>query len=111
MMTEQIELAMQVCADDPPTGQRTLRSLLDEDGEGFIRAALALRSHPDAPGYGELMKLLARSDELVRKLCDPDSFTREASVELARQMVQFEPQLDTKLVRLLPGREGTASDP
>src|SRR5260370_19854081 len=109
-MTEQIELAMQVCADDRPAGRLALQSLMDEDRATFLRAALALRSDPDAAGYEELMKLLAQSDELARQLCDPDSFTREASIELARQMGQFEPQLDTKLVRLLPGRDGAVSD-
>src|SRR5713226_10729625 len=105
MMTEQIELAMQVCADDRRTGQRTLRSLMSENREGFIEAALALESRPDAPGYEDLMKLLAQSDELVSQLCNPDAFTREASIELARQIVPLESQLDTKLVRLLPVRE------
>ena len=109
MMTEQIELAMQVCADDRPTGQRTLRSLMSENREGFIEAALALESRPDAPGYEDLMKLLAQSDELVSQLCNPDAFTREASIELARQIVPFESQLDTKLVRLLPVREAANS--
>ena len=106
MTTEQIELAMQVCTDDSPGGERTLRSLMDEDGPGFIRTALALQSPPEAPGYQELMKMVAQSDELISHLCDSDAFTREAAIELARQMVQFEPQLDTKLVRLLPVPDG-----
>jgi hypothetical protein len=110
MITEQIELAMQVCADDRPAGQRTLQSLMDENRQGFIGAAVALQSRPDAPGYEELMKLLARSDELVSRLCNPDFFTKEASIELARQILLFEPQLDTRLVRLLPVRGGTVSD-
>lgn len=44
-------------------------------------------------------------------LCDPDAFSKEASIELARQMVLFDPKLDTRLVRLLPGRDRTLTDP
>src|SRR5207253_4667933 len=70
-----------------------------------------VESERDAPGYQLLMTLLTRSDQLVNQLCDPDAFSKEASIELARQLVVFDPKLDTRLVRLLPGRDRTLSSP
>src|SRR5262249_14726551 len=58
-----------------------------------------------------LMTLLARSDQMINQLCDPDAFSKEASIELARKLVLFDPKLDTRLVRLLPGRDRTLTSP
>src|SRR5262245_54460621 len=111
-MTEEIGLAMQACAENASAGESALEALMNLDREGFMRASIPLlRSDQDAPGYQCLVKLLARSDQLVGRLCDPDCFSREAAIELARQIAQFEPQLDTRLVQLLPGRHSTLSNP
>ena len=110
-MTEEIGLAMQTCAEDPSAGESTLHDLMSLDRERFVRASLPLlRTDRDGPGYQCLVKLLARSDQLMDHLCDPDCFSKEVAIELARQIVQFEPQLDTRLVQLLPGRNSTLSN-
>ena len=81
---------------------------MSQDRDQFVRASLPLlQSNRNAPGYPQLSKLLARSDWLLTQLCDPDCFSKQASIELATQMVQFEPMLDTKLIRQLPDREST----
>src|SRR5205809_7974342 len=111
-MTEDIRRAMEKCADDHAAGEWLLRDLMNQDGARFVRASLGLvESERDAPGYQLLMTLLTRSDQLVNQLCDPDAFSKEASIELARQLVVFDPKLDTRLVRLLPGRDRTLTNP
>jgi HEAT repeat protein len=111
-MTEQIRQAMVECAEDPATGERLMRALLELDGDRFVRASLGLvGSDRDSPGYALLMTLLARSDQIVGQLCNPDAFSKEASIELARKLVLFDPKLDTRLVRLLPGRDRALTDP
>src|SRR5215470_5454383 len=61
---------------------------MELDGEGFVRASLGLvESGRDSPGYPPLMTLLARSDQMINQLCDPDAFSKEASIELARKLV------------------------
>src|SRR5258708_31124382 len=111
-MTEQIRQAMVECAEDSATGERLLRALLELDGDRFVRASLGLvGSDRDSPGYPFLMTLLARSDQIVNQLCNPDAFSKEASIELARKLVLFDPKLDTRLVRLLPSRDRALTDP
>ena len=73
--------------------------------------SLTVGSDRDSPGYPFLMTLLARSDQIVNQLCNPDAFSKEASIELARKLVLFDPKLDTRLVRLLPGRDRALTDP
>src|SRR6185436_13273643 len=110
-MTEEIGLAMQACSENPSAGESTLRALMKLDLERFVLASLPLlRADRDASGYQCLVKVLSRSDLLVDQLCDPESFSKEAAIDLALQVVQFEPQLDTRLVQLLPGRNSTLSN-
>jgi HEAT repeats len=110
-VTEEIRRVMQESENDPSGGERALRALMNRDSDRFVRASLPLlTSDREAPGHQRLVKLLARSDQLISLLCDPACFSKEAALELARQMVQFEPQLDTRLVQLLPGREATVSN-
>src|SRR6266850_7371092 len=111
-MTEEIQQAMRECATNLPEGERTLQALMNRDRDGFVRASLPLlQSERETPGYQRLVRLLGRSDQFVSQLCDPDCFSKEASIELSREIVRFEPQLDTRLVQLLPGRNALLSDP
>jgi hypothetical protein len=111
-MTEEIHQAMNECAINLAEGERTLQALMNRDRDGFARASLPLlQSGRDTPGYQRLLKMLARSDQFVSQLCDPDSFSKEESIELAREIVRMEPQLDTRLVQWLPGRNAPLSDP
>src|SRR6266567_4146436 len=99
-MTERIRQAMEECEDDPAAGERLLLALLELDGDRFVRSSLGLvESDRDSPGYKLLMTLLARSDQLINQLCDPDAFSKEASIDVARKLVLFDPKLDTRLVR------------
>src|SRR5260221_9425202 len=111
-MTEQIRQAMEECAEDPAAGERRLRALMERGGNRFVQASLGLvETDRDSPGYPLPMTLLARSDQIVNRLCDPEAFSKEASIDLARKLVLFDPKLDTRLVRLLPGRDRTLTSP
>src|SRR5258708_13381266 len=103
-MTEEIQQAMNECATNLAEGDRTLQALMNRDRDGFARASLPLlQSERDTPGYQRLLKMLARSDQFVSQLCDPDSFSKEESIEPARETVRMQPQLDTSLLQALPG--------
>src|SRR5260221_1298871 len=111
-MPEQLRQAMEECAEDPAGGERRLRALMERGGNRFVQASLGLvETDRDSPGYPLLMTLLARSDQIVNRLCDPEAFSKEASIDLARKLVLFAPKLDTRLVRLLPGRDRALTDP
>jgi HEAT repeat protein len=101
-MTEKIQLAMQASEADAAAGARALRSLMSEDPKDFVRASVSmLHGAPETPGREELVKLLAGSDQVVERICDPDLFSDEKSIEIARLLAAADPQLDTKLSRLL----------
>jgi hypothetical protein len=110
-MTEKIRNAMAVFEEDAAAGGQLLRSAMGADHKDFLLAAATLlKGQPESRGSQEVLKLLAASDQAVRQMSDPDLFSKEESIELARRVAGIEPQLDTKLVRLLPGRNGTASE-
>lgn len=103
---------MHECAANGGAGERALQALMSRDRHGFARASLPLlQSERNTPGYQRLMKLLARSDQFVSQLCDPDRFSKEASIDWRGRWFQFEPQLDTRLVQLLPGRNASQGNP
>ena len=106
-MTEKIRKAMEVCEEDPSAGGKQLRELMSTGMEEFLRAAAELKNESESRGSAEILKLLASSDQALKHMSDPDLFSKDESVELARRLASVEPQLDTKLVRLLPGRSST----
>lgn len=111
-MTTKLRSAIQMCEEDPVAGGKFLRTLMSQDQEGFLRAAAAtLQDQSESGGIQELLKLIASSDQAVNQLCDPSIFSKEESLALVRRMSQLDPQLDTKLVRFLPGRSHAALDP
>src|SRR5436309_14884905 len=111
-MREKLHLAMQTCDADAAAGGRALRSLMSEDPKDFLRASLSLLlAEPGAPGHEQLLKLLAGSDRVVEQVCDANLFTDKEAVELARMLAGAEPQLDTKLVRMLPQMSATYRRP
>jgi HEAT repeats len=110
-MTEKIRSALETHAEDPRAAGEALRFLMNEDSERFLRASLELaRTEQDTPALERLMQLLANHGAVMQKLCDPELFDRKTSVELAQRLARAEPQLDTRLVRLLPGRDSMRGD-
>jgi hypothetical protein len=110
-MTEKIQLALEVYAQDPEGAAQSLRALMEQDLTQFVRASAALRTHGDSPGFQPLIKLLAQNNGVLRQLCDPELLDKESSIDLAQRIARIEPELDSRLVRLLPGRGSDNSDP
>lgn len=108
--TEAISVTLEKHGEDSQACERALRELMDQDGPQFVRGAVQmLRSGGDNPGLQSLIPLLAKSSEALRQLLGPDTpEDRAASIELARRLAKIEPDMDTKLLRLLPERD---SDP
>src|SRR5579864_6289070 len=110
-MTEKIRLALEVYAEDPAAAGRSLRALIEEDQAQFVRASAALRTQADTPGFQSLIKLLSQNNGVLRQLCDPDLLDKQSSIDLVQRIAGIEPGLDSRLVRLLPGRGFDNSDP
>jgi HEAT repeat protein len=109
-ITEAISLTLEKHAEDSQACERALRNLMDLDGPQFVRGAVQmLRSGGDKPAFQSLIRLLAKSSETIRQWCGPDTpEDRAASIDLARRLAEIEPEIDTKLIHLLPDRD---SDP
>lgn len=110
-MTEKIRLALEVHLEDPEGAAQSLRALIEEDQIQFVRAVAALRTEGDSPGFQPLIKLLAQSNGVLRQVCDPELLDKESSIDLAQRIAGIEPELDSRLVRLLPGRGSDHADP
>jgi HEAT repeat protein len=110
-MTEKIRLALGVYTEDPEGAAQSLRALFENDQTQFVRASAALRTEGDNPGFQSLIKLLAQSSGVLRQLCDPELLDKDSSIYLVQQIAGIEPELDSRLVKLLPGRGSDNSDP
>ena len=106
-MLDQMEKAVQVFGENPAAWGQVLRNLFVNDSEGFRTNSIRLlKSGVDGPGSKYLATLLFQHSTLVDQICDPEHFTREEALALARQVARVEPLLDTKLARLLPTAHG-----
>src|ERR1022692_1079732 len=104
-MVEQIEEALQNFTKNPTMQGRMLRAMLVENPKKFSSGALqALLKGGDVRGHKYIITLLLQNGFLVEDLYDPEIFTKELSIALAQKLAQIEPQLDSRLARLLPGR-------
>lgn len=52
-----------------------------------------------------LRQLLAQNDDVIVGLCDPAFLDKAMSIEVARRIAGIEPNLDTRLAKVIPGRE------
>ena len=110
-MRERIRLALDAHAEDPAGAAQALRALIDEDQAQFVRAAALLRNEQDKAGFLPLVEILAQTEGVSGRLCDPQLLDKHSAVDLARRIAAIAPALDGKLVRLLPGRDSDDSDP
>lgn len=107
-MDELLKRLVQEFSGNPALSAKTMREMLEEDREGFGKAALALlRSVQDTPGYLYLLTLLAGNDLLLASLCDPGVFRREEAIAVARLAARLDAAVDVKLVALLAQRRPT----
>jgi len=110
-MTERIRLALDAYAGDPAGAAQALRDLIGEDQTQFVRAAALLRNERDKAGFLPLVEILAQTEGICGRLCDPQLLDKDSAVDLAGRIAAIAPTLDGKLVRLLPGRGSDDSDP
>ena len=110
-MMERARLALEMYPENPGRAMQALRGLFSEDPSGFVRASAPLLSEGDKAGSQPLIEVLAQSVGVVELLCDPDFLDKQPSIDLAQRIAAIDPGLDSKLVRLLPGRGVNHSDP
>ena len=105
-MIERIEVVLRNFTKDPGTQGRLLREMLEEDPKQFSSCALrSLQDGGDTRGHRYLITLLVQNDFLMKELYNPEVFSKELSIALARKIAHVEPHFDSGLARLLPGRE------
>src|SRR5579863_3716705 len=105
-MIERIEVVLRNFTKDPGTQGRLLREMLEEDPKQFSSCALrSLQDGGDTRGHRYLITLLVQNGFLVQDLYNPQVFTRDVAIALARKIAQVQPHFDSGLARLLPGRD------
>ena len=110
-MLDQMEKAVQVFGENPAAWGQVLRKLFVADTEGFRANSIRLlKSGVGGPGSKYIATLLFQHSMLVDQICDPEHFTLEEALALARQVARVEPLLDAKLARLLPTAHGGGKD-
>ena len=94
---------------DAEANRQAIAELLQNDPEGFCRAAIeTLKEGVDSPAAQCLSALLVSGNLLFRGLCDP-ALDREQAISLARQAHSDDPTVDVTLLRKLA--DANAADP
>jgi len=73
--------------------------------QGFCPAALSLLdSAPDPSVRRKIYQQLVECPEFLKRLMQPDGFTRQQLVEICRELMSIDTTLDVRLARLTPSR-------
>ena len=89
-------------ASNPVSSGKAMRRLLESDREQFVLSSLSiLRAVQQNQAFNYLLTLLLMNDLILEQLTNPDVFSLDEAVALARAMLRIEPLLDIKMVRTL----------
>lgn len=95
-------------ASNPVVARRAMRELLMHSPGGFYSAALqVLKTGNDGAGKDYLIGLLLENNLLTHALGDPNAFSLEVAIALAKSLCRVDPQLDAKLMRQVMKDDGT----
>ena len=89
-------------ASNPVSSGKAMRRLLESDREQFVLSSLPiLRAVQQNHAFKYLLTLLLMNDLMLEQLTNPDLFSFDEAVDLARALLRIEPLLDIKMVRTL----------
>ena len=92
---------------NPVVARRAMRELLMHSPGGFYSAALqVLKTGNDGAGKDYLIGLLLENNLLTHALGDPNAFSLEVAIALAKSLSRVDPQLDAKLMRQVMSEDG-----
>lgn len=97
-------------ATNPILARRAMRELLARAPGKFYAASLqTLKTGQTSPGHDYLITLLLENDLLSIALADPDAFSNETAVALAKNLHRMDPHLDAKLLRRMFREDGSCA--
>src|SRR5437660_12693753 len=97
-------------AFNPMGAGKAMRRLLEADREQFLRSSLSiLRAGIQTPGFDYLLRLLMMHNLILDHIINPELFSFEEAVTLARSILRIEPLLDIKMVRTVLDTKDLAS--
>ncbi|MDQ2947378.1 MAG: HEAT repeat domain-containing protein [Acidobacteriota bacterium] len=89
-------------ASNPVSSGKAMRGLLESDREQFVLSSLPiLRAVQQNQAFNYLLTLLLMNDLILEQLTNPNVFSLDEAIDLARAMLRIEPLLDIKMVRRL----------
>lgn len=99
--------------DNPRSVRKSLGELLAQDRRQFVAAAFnVLKTDRPTPGHAYLVSVLVENEILPAALGNPDEFSLEEAVALAKTVSCIDPLVDTKLARwLLRGLQANHDQP
>ena len=71
----------------------------------YARRALEEFARDPLADGESIRKMLAQDNDLIRDLCDPSFLDKTEAINVAKRIVRFHPNLDTKLAKIVPDRE------
>ena len=96
--------------DSDPKMRHSLRNLARDYPHLFLTAALGhLESDSRSPADGFVAALVLRHDAAFERLTDPVRYTCERAIRVFRRLQAFDPTVDFRLARMLPGRGDSGS--
>lgn len=97
-------------ATNPIVARRAMRELLGRAPGKFYAASLqVLKASGASPGQDYLISLLLENDLLSIALADPDAFSTQTAVALAKNLHRMDPHLDAKLMRKMFREDGSCA--
>jgi hypothetical protein len=96
---------------NPMVCSRTLRSIYEQDQAGFFESLLPLlRRGEGSSGFQYLLTFLLSEGILLKPLCDPEVFTLDEAIAIARRVRQVDSQFDVRLLRSMVHNNGSTSN-
>ncbi len=95
---------------NPILARRAMRELLFRSPGRFYGASLqVLKTGISSPGHDYLITLLLENDLLSIALADPDAFSVQNAVALAKNLHRLDPHLDAKLMKKMFAEDGSCA--
>lgn len=102
MIAQSLARTLRLFETNPVLFRKTISEAWDASPDRLWEGVAALLASPgvvgkESAGFRYLLSFLLQNGNLLGRLVDPDQFTREQAIAIARRVLQLDPTLDVQL--------------